>query len=358
MKSKIVYFLISAFIVFWVAFIGWGMFKTATKLSQGKKITAQARSPQKTESAKKEEPAKQPRTKEGATAQPASAQPEVRPILVRTAKTKVADFEDVLPVMGTVKGKTEVQLKFETNGVIKTIKFHEGEKIKKDDLIACIDPKDAQLRVDYAQSRYNAAEAAYRATAKKLEVHQSLYDAGAIIKSKLEEIQLEVESAKAQVETTKSEMQLAENELQKACIHATKDGIMGPREAEEGEFVTPQDKIGSLLETNEVYIEVGIVERDIDKVKLGQNAKVYIDAHPNIVFEGKVDKIFPVVEGKSRTLTAKIKVDNPQGYLMPGMFSRAEILVVELKGALMIPSVAMIPAGQGVTLIPVVPLQS
>ncbi|HTY45161.1 MAG TPA: hypothetical protein VMD52_04110, partial [Patescibacteria group bacterium] len=47
-----------------------------------------------------------------------------------------------------------------------------------------------------------------------------------------------------------------------------------------------------------------------------------------------------------------------QGYLMPGMFSRAEILVVELKGALMIPSVAMIPAGQGVTLIPVVPLQS
>jgi membrane fusion protein, multidrug efflux system len=358
MKSKIIYFLISAFIIFWVAFIGWGMFKTATKLSQGKNVAAQTKSTQKTEPLKKEGLAKQPRTKEGTLAQLASTQPEIRPILVRAAKTKVADFEDILPVMGTVKGKTEVQLKFETNGVINAIKFHEGEKIKKGDLIASIDPKDAQLRIEYAQSRYNAAEAAYRATAKKLEVHQSLYDAGAIIKSKFEEIQLEVESAKAQVETTKSERQLAENELRKTCIYATKDGIMGPREAEEGEFVTPQDKIGSLLETSEVYVEVGIVERDIEKIKLGQNAKVYIDAHPNITFEGKVDKIFPVVEGKSRTLTAKIKVDNPQGYLMPGMFSRAEILVVELKGALMVPSVAMIPAGQGVTMMPVIPLQS
>jgi Cu(I)/Ag(I) efflux system membrane fusion protein len=133
---------------------------------------------------------------------------------------------------------------------------------------------------------------------------------------------------------------------------------MGPREAEEGEFVTPQDKIGSLLEISEVFVEVGIVERDIEKLKIGQRTKVFVDAYPAANFEGQVDYIFPVIEGKSRTLTAKIKINNPEGLLLPGMFSRAEILIVDLKDALMVPATCLIPAKTGAVIAPVIPAQS
>jgi RND family efflux transporter MFP subunit len=130
---------------------------------------------------------------------------------------------------------------------------------------------------------------------------------------------------------------------------------MGPREAEEGEFVTSQDKMGTLFETFEVYIEVGIVERDINKVRLGQKASIYVDAYPNVVFEGTVDSVYPVIEGKSRTLTAKIKVDNKDGMLMPGMFSRAEISIADLKHVLIIPTSSIMQAGGGKILVPVIP---
>lgn len=353
MEFKKTHFLIAAFILFWIAFIGWGMFKTTFKLFREKTPVlglTKAKDRQVTAD-------KQTKTKETAPEQ-AAIQAEARPILVRTFKVKTTDFRDILPVMGTVKGKTEIELKFEINGVIQKIYFREGEKVKKGELIACLDPKDAQLKATYGKNKFKSAEAAYNSVQKKLEVHRKLYEVGAIIKSKLEEVELETESAKYQVETARSEMELAENELNKTSLYATKDGVMGPRESEEGEFVTPQDKLGSLLEIVEVLVEVGVVERDINKIKLGQKTTVYVDAYPNVIFEGDVDNIFPTVEGKSRTLTVKIKVPNPNGLLLPGMFSRAEIFIVELKDALIIPTTALIHTGEGITLAPVIPAES
>lgn len=359
MKSNLKYLLIAGFIILWVLFIGWGMIKTGLKLSKETKAPVQKETkPPELKPLSKETKTKDARLSQEPAPAPAPEPAEPGAISVRALKVKPADFNDILPVMGTVKGKTEIELKFENSGIIQKIYFKEGEKIKKGDLIASLDPKDAQLKLAYAKSKFNAAQAAYNSNQKKLEVHKQLYEAGAIIKAKLEEIELECESAKYQVETARSEMELAENELKKTYSYATKDGVMGPRKAEEGEFISTQDKIGSLFEIEEVYVEVGVVERDINKIKIGQKAKVYVDAYPNNAFEGNIDRIYPVVEGKSRTLTAKIKLPNPEGLLFPGMFSRAEIFIVELKNALIAPSTCLIPAGRGITLIPLINKES
>ena len=289
---------------------------------------------------------------------PVPAAPE-EPILpqVRTLKLKSMDFKDILPVMGTIKGVTEIPLKFEINGVIQKINFREGEKIKSGDLIATIDSRDVELKVAYAKAKFNAAQAAYNSVQKQLEIHRKLYEAGAIIKSKMEQIELEVESARYQLETTRSEEELASNELRKTFLYASKDGVMGVRDAEEGEFVTPQDKVATIYEITDVYVEVGVVERDIEKIKLGQKASIFVDAYPAVNFQGTVAYIFPIVEGKSRTLTVKIKVPNPNSLLLPGMFARAELNIVELPSALMIPASALI-SSNNLTLLSIIPART
>ncbi|MBM3254796.1 MAG: efflux RND transporter periplasmic adaptor subunit [Candidatus Omnitrophica bacterium] len=353
--------LIGGFLVFWIVFIAWGMIKTSLKLNKEKALPAmpaKLKSPSGFPGAEKGAPAPgQTQITEVRTQDITSQEQEQRFSLVRAFKVKPVHFQDLLPVMGSVKGKTEITLKFEINGVVSKINFREGEKIKKGDLVASIDPKDAQLRAKYAADKFNSAQAGYRSIQKKLEIQRQLFEAGAIIKSKLEEAELESESARYQLEQSRSEMDLAENELKKANIYATKDGVMGPREAEEGEFVTPQDKIGSVFEINEIFVEAGVVERDIEKIKLGQKARVFVDAYPSVVFEGTLDYIFPVIEGKSRTLTVKIKVLNPEGLLLPGMFSRAEISIADLQDALMVPITCLINKG-GVIYAPVIPAQS
>ena len=355
--------IIIIFLTLWIIFLGWGIIKTTLKLSKQKTLAGESlqQPPGISDVTGEEMPGRTITTsgqKPDISQLALQEMQEMPPILARTFKAKRTDFTDLLPVMGTVKGETEIELRFEINGVIKSINFREGEKIKKGDLVAFLNPKDAQLKLEYRENKLASAQASYQSSLKTLEIQQKLYEAGAIIKSKLEEAALECESAKFHLETVKAEKDLAQNDLTKTNFYSPIDGVMGPRDAEEGEFVTPQDKVATLFEIDNVLVEVGVVERDINKIKVDQKAKVFVDAYPDITFEGTVDNIFPVVEGKSRTLTAKIKVNNANRLLLPGMFCRAEISIIDLKDAILVPSPSLIPAGGKTILIPVIPAQS
>lgn len=263
------------------------------------------------------------------------------PIPVRTFKAARIEFTDLLPTLGTVRGQTEVELKFEVSGTVQAINFREGDLAKKGQELASVDNREAQLKVGYAESKQATAQAQLKLARKRLSVNEELFRIGAIIRPKLEESQIEVEQAETQVETAVKEAGLAEHDLGRTTLEAPMEGVIGTRQVEPGEYVTPQNVIATLMDVNSVYVELGIIERDIERIRLGQRVKVSVDSLPNTSFEGKVDNLAPVIEGKSRTLTAKVKVENTQGQLLPGMFARAEIAVFEKPNALVVPTSAL-----------------
>jgi RND family efflux transporter MFP subunit len=115
---------------------------------------------------------------------------------------------------------------------------------------------------------------------------------------------------------------------------------MGTRDVEVGEFVTSNVKIASIYDTATVIAEMGVIEKDISRIALGQKVKINVDTYPGVDFEGKIENIAPILEGKSRTLTVKIRIknDNPKGTLLPGMFARIWVSVYEKKNTIKIPS--------------------
>ncbi|MDP6686310.1 MAG: efflux RND transporter periplasmic adaptor subunit, partial [Candidatus Omnitrophota bacterium] len=139
----------------------------------------------------------------------------------------------------------------------------------------------------------------------------------------------------------------ADAELEKTNLFAPRDGVLGSKDVEVGEFVTPNDKTATLYDTENVFVELGIVEKDIDKIALDQRVTLSVDAHQGEVFTGAVDNVFPVIEGKSRTLTVKVSVDNQDVFLLPGMFARAMITVAEFTDALVIPSMSLNRTDEG-----------
>lgn len=356
MGKKIATLIVGLVVVFWIGIIGFGALKTYLKLDKDASLEDTFDKLKETVENKgvvEEEPQAGDKTGEQPPVQAEPILPQVRTLRVKA----VPLFKDILPVMGSVKGETEIELRFEISGTIEKINFREGERIKKGDLICVLNAKDIELKAAYGQSKYNSAQAGYNSVLKQLEIHRKLYEAGAIIKSKMEQIELEVESARYQLETARKEMEIAEHELEKTKIFAVKDGVMGQRDAEEGEFITPQDKVASLYEIKNVFVEVGVVERDIEKIRKGQHAKVYVDAYPTLAFDSQIEYIYPVVEGKSRTLTVKLKVPNENALLLPGMFCRAELSIVELENAFIVPANTLLN-NNGVFMLSVVPFST
>ncbi len=228
---------------------------------------------------------------------------------VKVFAVKKTDFKDTLPAIGNIKGFKEIDLKFQTSGIIESFNFEEGEKIQEGDIIASLVQKEALLKLKYAEIEQNK--------------NQKLFDIGALSRMKYEQGKVEYESAK--------------NELDKTNIYAVSNGLLGSKILDVGSYVTPNDRMGTFVNIEKVYAEFSIIEKDAPKISLGQKAEVFVDAYPTKSFSGVVDRVAPVIEGRSRTQMVKVELNNKEGLLKPGMFARALIATYEKKEALVIP---------------------
>jgi len=237
-------------------------------------------------------------------------QPEAPALPIKVFKAKRTSFKDTLPVLGTVKGFREVDLRFEISGMLESFNFEEGEKIEEGDIIASLNQRDALLKLEYSRV--------------DLEKNEKLFGVGAIIETELEKARLEYDSAKSDFEKTN--------------LYAPRDGLLGMKYAEEGEAVSPTDSVAIFVDIKNVYAEFGIIEKDMPKVGLGQETEVFVDAYPGESYQGGISQISPLVEGKSRTQTLRVKLDNAEEKLKPGMFARGVIATYEKEDALVIPT--------------------
>jgi multidrug efflux pump subunit AcrA (membrane-fusion protein) len=232
---------------------------------------------------------------------------------VKVLKIAKTDFSDSILAMGTIKGFAQVNLGFQLSGIVSAFNFREGDEIKAGQIVAQLDPQEQMLKYEEAKVNYNNV--------------QALYDLGAVIPLKLQE--------------AKIKMDLAQADLAKTAVVAPTDGILGSRDVEVGSSANPNMKIATFLDINDVFAEVGIMEREINKVVVGQDVKINIDAYPDLDFGGTVTNIAPMVKGKSKTLSVKVQIANPYRLLLPGMFVRVRIKIFQAKNAIIIPRPAL-----------------
>ncbi len=130
-----------------------------------------------------------------------------------------------------------------------------------------------------------------------------------------------------------------------APIDSLLAGIVGRVYVDLGTKVTPQTPVALIVDMDRVKVKVDVIERELPKIKIGQEAQVRVDAYPEKVFTGKVWKISPVVDLESRTAPLEILISNPNHLLKPGMFVRVEIITKESKNTFVIPRDALIKEG-------------
>ncbi|MBU9888424.1 MAG: efflux RND transporter periplasmic adaptor subunit [Candidatus Omnitrophica bacterium] len=268
------------------------------------------------------------------------------PVAVKAFKVGRFNYEDSMNVLGTIKGSMELKLSFEIPGVISSINYKEGERYEEGALLVSLKQDDILLRLKRAQAAFNKAESQAKVADNEVAENEKLLKMGAIPQSTLDKKKLERDAAKFEAEAQRLEMKANEAMLEKSNLYAPSSGMLGGLNVEEGENISQSTLIGTHINTEYVYAEFGIVERDVQKITLGQKAKVFVDSYPDKPFEGVVDNIAPQITGTSRTSTAKVRIENPEGLMIPGMFARVRILLYSKKDALIAPTDA-IQGGEG-----------
>ncbi|OGW85793.1 MAG: hypothetical protein A3C35_03515 [Omnitrophica bacterium RIFCSPHIGHO2_02_FULL_46_11] len=260
---------------------------------------------------------------------------------VKVFKVGRFNFEDSLNALGTIKGGVEFKLSFEIPGVISAINYREGERYEAGALLISLKQDDILLRLKRSQAEQQKALTGLAIADEKFKEHQKLFEIGAIPQTTLDKVKLEVDQARYEAEALTLEMKANEAVLEKSNLYAPSTGTIGELHVEEGEAITQNTLVGSHMSLERVVAEFGITEREINKISLGQNAKVFVDAYSDKVFEGTIENIAPVIIGTSRTADVRVRIENPEGALLPGMFARIKILLYQKKNTLVVPNDAL-----------------
>jgi cobalt-zinc-cadmium efflux system membrane fusion protein len=108
-------------------------------------------------------------------------------------------------------------------------------------------------------------------------------------------------------------------------VSAPLSGVIMEKTVTQGEMVGPEKTLFTIADLSTLWLMVDIYERDIGRVKRGMQVKVTTSAYPGKEFRGKISYIGDLVDEKSRTVKARVTIDNTPGFLKPGMFVSSSI---------------------------------
>lgn len=148
-----------------------------------------------------------------------------------------------------------------------------------------------------------------------------------------------------------------------APVPSTLSGVIGRVYQDTGATVTPQTPIAMVVDQSKVRVEVDVPEKYIGRVFRDQTARIKVDAFPDRYFTGRVYRVSPVVDSRSRSTVVEVLLDNSDGRLKSGMFAEVRIVVASRGAAVSVPSGAVtrengeawvfVPAGDTARRVPV-----
>ena len=227
---------------------------------------------------------------------------------------------------GTLEAEREVDIVARAGGPLVALHTEEGMQVKAGELLAQIDEAEARAQVEIATVALQDAELIHNRAKASLEnavVSQEVYD-----------------SALSGLESARAQLVGNEIQLSYTQITAPFDGLIIQRAVKFGETVTVGQQLFRISDFDPLLCTIGVPERDLTRLSIGQPAILEVEAFPGELFRGRVLRISPVVDSATGTIRVTLEVDR-HGRLSPGMFAGVRLVTDVRDNALIMPKRAL-----------------
>ncbi|MBQ8784913.1 MAG: efflux RND transporter periplasmic adaptor subunit [Alphaproteobacteria bacterium] len=278
-----------------------------------------------------------------------------------THKLSRGNITEMVSASGTINPISSIDVGTQVSGRIQKIYVDYNSIVKKDQLLAEIDPSSFESNVakekanlDVAKAQVMSAKAARDYYKKHLARISKLNKQNYSADKELDEAQRDYDTAvanvalhEAQVEQAQAALDYNKIQLGYTKIISPVDGIIVSKSVEEGQTVAASFETPTLFNVAEdltkMQIEATVVEADISKVKEGQKVLFNVDSFPNETFEGIVTQVRNEAVTTSNVVTYEvvISVNNLEHKFKPGMTANVEIITANEKDILVVPNKAL-----------------
>ncbi|HTO90475.1 MAG TPA: efflux RND transporter periplasmic adaptor subunit [Candidatus Sulfotelmatobacter sp.] len=271
---------------------------------------------------------------------------------VQLARVRVEDVTSRVRAPGKIEPKTQVKISADIPGKITHLLVKEGDRVKQGQLMLQLD--DTQYRANFNQARaalasaeahQKDADAALKVAEANYTRQKALFDQKLLSQAEWDQATSAYESARAadatgHEEITRCQAALdgARDNVDKCAFRAPFDGIVSSLDVEQGEIVitgtmnNAGTQIMVVSDLSRMLVRADVDETDVVDMKLGQKAKISVDAMPDTTFEGTVTEIgntakasiTSTVQGQTN-FEVKVVFDSNVPQVRPGMTADVDI---------------------------------
>jgi RND family efflux transporter MFP subunit len=299
---------------------------------------------------------------------------------VKTAAVAETPFGETVTANGTLAAFDQTTVSVKVPGRLRTISVDLGSVVRRGQLIAQLEPRDYQLRVQQAEaalaqararlglspagndaridpentSTVRQARAVYDEAKFNRDRAARLVEQGVIAKAEFDAANAafkvaegryqdayeEVRNRQGILAQRQSELDLARQQLKDTGVTAPLDGVVQEKTASVGEYLAAGAPVVNIVKMDPLRLRAEIPERESRTVRTGQDVRVTVEGDAN-VYLGKIMRLSPVIAEQNRVLVVEADVRN-NGTLRPGSFAKAEIVTNDAKMAVTVPNNAIV----------------
>ncbi|MGZ4866514.1 MAG: efflux RND transporter periplasmic adaptor subunit [Candidatus Angelobacter sp.] len=292
-----------------------------------------------------------------------------------TETVQKGDIQNVVQATGTINAVTTVQVGSQVSGTIQTLSADFNSHVKKNQVIAQIDPSlfqgallqakadlaDAQANLIAAKANLDKAQAAAAQAKLDLNRYTTLAQEGVVPTQQMDTARAtsqsadaavgaakaQVTQASAQVQQKSAAVTVAQTNLDHSTIRSPIDGTVIARSVDVGQTVAASLQAPTLFtiaqDLTKMQVYVSTDESDVGTIKTGQDVNFKVDAFPKDSFKGKVSavRLNATTVQNVVTYTTIVDFDNPEMKLFPGMTAYVTVPVATANDVVKVPNGAL-----------------
>lgn len=312
---------------------------------------------------------------------------------VKIAKANKSSISIAVEYAGKVAPIEEVTIASKLPGKVELVNADVGTEVQKDDLLFKLDTKTTNAQLSQSKAAVDNAKAnlirttdssvaqqttqleaatqqaqlQYDDAKLMLERVQELYAVEAVSKEQLEnattyfknaEVQLTTAKdnlrilklkaapqtaaiASAQLEQAQAAYETASIQVNDSTVTSPINGVVSMRNIDEGEFVGSGIPAFTVMNAKTVVVTINIPDTIVGKLNKNDQVPIKITALPNNEFTGIIDSISPAADARTQAYTVKLKLENPDNVIKPGMLAKAALPIENKDNIIAVPNEAL-----------------
>lgn len=277
------------------------------------------------------------------------------PVPVRIATVEDSTIDVVYRAIGTVVAYNTVTVRARVDGELQEILFEDGQKVKKGDVLARIDPRPYQISLDQALGQQRQNQAQLENAQRDLQRYQLLFKQNSIAK---QQVDAQVALVKQYLGSQKSDQAAVDDarlQLSFTEIVAPMDGRLGLRQVDEGNLISAGSTEGLvvLTQTQPISVLFTLPQARVPEVleQFRQGASLEVDVYDSSdtrkLATGRLESIDNQIDIATGTLKLKARFENQDETLFPNQFVNVRLKVRTDLPAIVAPAAAIQQGSQG-----------